>query len=239
MSKQRVLIAIARHDQLIDRARRMVAADRAGRPLPEDAQYHQQELEDFEKAMVDLIIDVTAEAPREQDWLRPGSFALKHEPRGDNWEKLGWLKTYLRGLEISKGYFQRLLSIYAEDLHMGDKIIVGQAQVVMGSNASAGNIAFQGQLAGGSVGTIDLPRLADELATLRAALRQAATLPEHDISLGAVAAAERASREGDANGALAHLKTAGKWCLDIASKIGVSVASDALKTSLGLGKGAA
>ena len=117
---------------------------------------------------------------------------------------------------------------------MGDKITVGQAQVVMGSGASARDITFRGQLAGGSIGAIDLPRLADELAMLRAALRREATLPEHDISLGAVAAAERASRDGDAGGAMAHLKTAGKWCLDIASKIGVSVASEALKTALDL-----
>ncbi len=32
---------------------------------------------------------------------------------------------------------------------------------------------------------------------------------------------------------LQHLKNAGKWALDVATKIGVSVASEALKKSLG------
>jgi len=239
MSRDKVLLAIARHDQLIHRAKRMIAADKAGRPLPDDAQYHMQELQDFEAAMVDLIIEVTAESPKERDWIAPGSFAVRHEPRGDNWEKLGWLKTYLRGLEISKGYFQRLLSLYAEELHMGDKITVRQAQVVVGSHSRTGDITTHGYVAGGSIEEIDLSRLADELSLLRQALRAEANLPEHDIALGAVAAAERCSREGDARGAMANLKSAGKWCLDIASKIGVSVASEAIKSSLGIGKGAA
>src|SRR5215510_13613431 len=111
MSSQKIQLAIARHDQLIHRARRMIAADKAGRPLPDDAEFHQQELEDFENSMVDLIIEITAETPTDADWTRPGSFAFEHEPHGDRWEKFGWLKAYLRGLEISKGYFQRLLSL--------------------------------------------------------------------------------------------------------------------------------
>jgi hypothetical protein len=122
---------------------------------------------------------------------------------------------------------------------MGDKITVGQAQVVIGSNSSAGDINTHGHIAGGSIGDIDLSRLADELSSLRRALREEATLPEHDIALGAVAAAERCSREGDASGAMAHLKSAGRWCLDIASKIGVRVAAEAINSSLGIGKGGA
>lgn len=239
MSKQKILVAITRHEQLIHRAKQMIAAGSAGRSLPEDAQFHQRELEDFDNAMADLIIEVTAETPSEAVWLRPGSFAFRNQPSGDKWEIYGWLKTYRRGLEISRGYFQSLLALYSEELHVGDKITVGKAHVVMGSNASAGNISTHGQVSGTSLPVQDLSKLADELALLRQAMKQEGTLPEHDIALGAVAAAERATREGDTASAASHLKSAGRWCLDIAGKIGVSVASEAIKSALSIGKGAA
>jgi hypothetical protein len=46
--------------------------------------------------------------------------------------------------------------------------------------------------------------------------------------------AEEAARQGDEASALEKLESVGKWCLDVATKIGVSLATDAIKQSTGL-----
>ena len=60
------------------------------------------------------------------------------------------------------------------------------------------------------------------------------TSPSHYVAVGEVAAAEQAAQSGDQPAALDHLKKAGKWALEVATKIGSEVASAALKASLGL-----
>lgn len=79
---------------------------------------------------------------------------------------------------------------------------------------------------------LDLPKLAAELQQLRNALRQRAKEREHDAAIVAVGDAEQAAEDGDGQTALEYLKKAGKWALDVAKEIGVSVASEALKTAL-------
>jgi hypothetical protein len=44
-----------------------------------------------------------------------------------------------------------------------------------------------------------------------------------------VGAAEKAASQGDGPTVLQHLKTAGKWTLGVAEKIGVAVAAEAIK----------
>lgn len=84
------------------------------------------------------------------------------------------------------------------------------------------------------MGALDYAKLADELASLRSKLRKQASEAEHDEALGAVAAAEKAARQQNQSGVLTHLKTAGKWSFDIASKIGVSVAAKMIEQAMGL-----
>jgi hypothetical protein len=79
---------------------------------------------------------------------------------------------------------------------------------------------------------LDLPQLAAELQQLRNALRQRAKEREHDAAVVAVGDAEQAAGDGDGQTALEYLKKGGKWALDVAKEIGVSVASEALKTAL-------
>lgn len=114
----------------------------------------------------------------------------------------------------------------------GDTYTVGQAGAV-GPGSSAQNISFQ-QLWQQNAGTVDLRQLGDELARLRSAMRSEATLPEHDEALGAVAAAEKEAKAGNGPKVLEHLRSAGKWAFDTATKIGVTVAAGAIKTGLGL-----
>jgi hypothetical protein len=118
-------------------------------------------------------------------------------------------------------------------IDVGDKYIAGQAGA-MGPNAAASNISFQqvwlqvGQ-------TVDLATLAQELGTLREAMRQRATTPEQDIGTGNVAAAEKAAGAGDGAAVLQHLAHAGTWALQCARDIGVELAAEITKRALGLG----
>ena len=81
--------------------------------------------------------------------------------------------------------------------------------------------------------TLDLPRLAEELGRLHAALKGETTgTREQDKAVVAVADAEEAAAKGDGPGALQHLKSAGKWALGVAEKIGVSVAAKAIEKAM-------
>jgi hypothetical protein len=115
---------------------------------------------------------------------------------------------------------------------MGDNYSAGQAGA-MGPLAHAHDMTFN-QISAKHLGHIDMRTLAVELSSLRREMRQAASEPEQDIAVGQVAAAERAAQKGDTSGVLRHLKGAGKWAFDVATKIGVSVASEAIKKSAGL-----
>ena len=78
---------------------------------------------------------------------------------------------------------------------------------------------------------LDLPTLAQQLATLRSEMKKEATEPEHDVEVGAVAAAEAAAKKGDEKSALEHLQNAGKWAIEMGVKVGLPVAIDAIKRS--------
>ena len=107
--------------------------------------------------------------------------------------------------------------------------IHGQAGAV-GPKAHAHDMTFQ-QVQ--NQGALDLPWLAEELARLRAAMKQETEgTAEQDEAIGAVAAAGKAAGQGDDRTMLRHLKTAGAWTLGIAEKIGVAVAAEAIKRAM-------
>jgi uncharacterized protein YjbI with pentapeptide repeats len=116
-----------------------------------------------------------------------------------------------------------------EGINMGDTYNTGQAGAV-GPNAHAHDMTFQ-QVQ--NQGALDLPRLAEELARLRAAMKQETEgTAEQDEAIGEVAKAEKAAGQGDDRTMLQHLKAAGKWTLGIAEKIGVAVAAEAIKRAM-------
>ncbi|MDW8300291.1 MAG: hypothetical protein RML95_13240 [Anaerolineae bacterium] len=125
--------------------------------------------------------------------------------------------------------------------------IAGNVQKIEGSSIKiTGNVnksaIVQGNVEGdliiqasaGDVGAVDLDQLADDLSRLRAAMRQAAQSDEHDVALGEVAQAERAARAKNLSAVLAHLRAAGAWALDVATKIGVPVTVEVIKKALGI-----
>ena len=105
--------------------------------------------------------------------------------------------------------------------------IPGQAGAV-GPGAHAYDNTFQ-QVQG----SVNLPRLAEELVQLRKAMKSQSTgTREEDKAIGAVADAEDAATKGDSSGALRYLKPAGTWALEIAEKIGVPLAIEVLKKTI-------
>jgi len=72
------------------------------------------------------------------------------------------------------------------------------------------------------------------LKELRNSLRKEASERDHYVALGEVASAEKAAKEGNGSKALEHLKEAGSWVWEVATKIGIGVATAAAKTALGL-----
>jgi hypothetical protein len=124
------------------------------------------------------------------------------------------------------------LYVIGEVAMSADTYNVGQAGAV-GPGATAQEFSMQ-QVWQQNAERFNLSDLASELGALRSAMRSHASDAEHDIAIGAVAAAEEAAAKGDGPTALAKLKEAGKWSFDVATKIGTSVAAAALKTVLGI-----
>jgi hypothetical protein len=76
---------------------------------------------------------------------------------------------------------------------------------------------------------VNLIELASELANLRVAMKNQAVQPDHDSSIGHIAAAEASARNGDASSTFGRLKSEGKWALDVVTKVGVNLALRRLK----------
>lgn len=114
---------------------------------------------------------------------------------------------------------------------MRDHYNIGQAGAV-GPRAHAHDMTFQ--IWNENKNDIDLSVLAKELAKLRTELKKEASELDHDISIGAIASAENSARESNGPKAFEYLSKTGKWALDIATKIGVPVATEVLKKVIGL-----
>jgi hypothetical protein len=89
-------------------------------------------------------------------------------------------------------------------------------------------------LAGCSTGKRDGAALASEFETLRQALKKEAVTEEHDIVVAEVGKAKKATEAKDSAKLAESLKSAGKWALDVATKIGVSLATEAIKQPTGM-----
>ena len=115
---------------------------------------------------------------------------------------------------------------------MGDKYEAGQVGA-QGANAHAHDMTFN-QIWHQNRGEIDLNALNDDLIKLRSAMQTEASSAEHYSELGAIANAEIEAKKGNEVKTFEALSKVGKWSLNIAEKIGVGVATAAIKTSLGI-----
>jgi len=159
--------------------------------------------------------------------------------RGDpKWDLTYWIEHYHQMIGLLQEFEAKYLASQSErqphnkEIVMGDKYVTGQAGAV-GPGAQAHQITFT-QLWSQVESDIPLNRLGPELALLRKAMKNEATGPEQDVAIGAVAAAEQAANNGSGPKTLELLRSAGKWGLEVAEKIGVGVATAAIKSALGL-----
>jgi hypothetical protein len=83
-------------------------------------------------------------------------------------------------------------------------------------------------------GRFDLRELAEQLGSLRLELLKEAQTPEQYIAIGAVASAETEAKQANGPKALEYLSKTGTWVLDVATKIGITVAAAAIKESIGI-----
>jgi hypothetical protein len=133
-------------------------------------------------------------------------------------------------------YFPAVINVLhvgtTKELVMGDQYKTGQAGAV-GPQSHAHDIHFN-QIWNERADEVDLLKLAAELAALRTAMAGDVSSSERAIALGEVAQAEVAAGENDGPRTLKHLAAAGKWALETAEKIGVSLTAAVIKSNLGL-----
>ena len=135
-------------------------------------------------------------------------------------------------LSKTQKYIETMIMINGENI-MGDKYEISGQVGAIGPNAHAHDMTFN-QITNQTT-SINLLKLGDELSILRQEMRKKSKEPEHDIATGEIGKAEKAAKAKDVSATEKHLKSAGKWALDIAITIGVPVAIDALKKALGVG----
>lgn len=150
----------------------------------------------------------------------------------DRWEFTYWIDLF----NLMVGLLYELEAKYKHlhpEVKMGDVYNVSGQVGAVGPHSTAKDINFS-QVWNNSSNQLNLEILAEELAELRKHLRELAKEPEHDISVAAIAEAEVAAKSSDGPKTLEYLARAGKWALEAATKIGVSVTTEALKKSLGM-----
>jgi hypothetical protein len=104
-------------------------------------------------------------------------------------------------------------------------------------NVQSGSIVGKGISVSDSVFTnshFDYSQLTKELGILFQEIKNEAEDPQHFIEVAAIAEAEEAAKKNDGPGLKRALMKTGKWTLGTAEKIGVSLLSGVLKTTLGL-----
>jgi uncharacterized protein YjbI with pentapeptide repeats len=135
-----------------------------------------------------------------------------------------------RGLSITTGHNSNIQIVQGDQ--MGDKYIVGQAGAV-GPQSHTQNTTLN-QIWNQIESSIDLTQLANDLSALYKIMKQEATSPEHEMAVNEVAKAEQAARAENGASAVGHLKSAGKWALDFATKIGARVAEEVIKNAMNI-----
>ncbi len=116
---------------------------------------------------------------------------------------------------------------------MGDQYNFDNSQAgAVGRNSSASGNTFNQQ--NNLPANLDFTQLATELDQLKQALKQQAESPEEFSAIAEVASAEEAAKNKEGNKVVKHLKSAGKFALDTAQKIGVSLAAEVIQKQMGM-----
>jgi hypothetical protein len=138
----------------------------------------------------------------------------------------------LAGVSLAPGHYSSdIRTQIIQEVTMGDKYEAGKVGA-QGPHAHAHDMTFN-QIWNQAKDKIDLPILAKELQAIRHEMQFSAKEAEDFAEIGTVAAAEIEAQKGDGSKALSLLAKTGKWTLGVAEKIGVGVATAAIKTACG------
>ena len=230
MQIDRIRVLIGRHQELISRAARMIAAHEAGHNLPADAMYDLNELSELDRLCLDCWSASTGTTPIEAGYVPPLDASYRSEHRKSD-DPIAWLRAFKRSLERSRRAFEVLLAGGSGNVHIGDNYSLSNVNEVLGVGPGAAGIKIT---LSDTIAQIDLEQLIIQLKTLRSQLRAEASTIDEDAALASVGAAEKAAASGDRQSMATHLKAAGAWAFKVATKIGTSVAAKAIETAMHL-----
>lgn len=146
----------------------------------------------------------------------------------------GEAEKYAQQLSVSSStsgiYSKDIRTTIIKELNMGDKYSANQVGA-QGPNSHAHDIIFH-QSWDQRKNEFDLEKLSQELSALRQHLKSIATEVSQDTDIGILATAEVAAKNNDGAGVLAALSKVGSWVLENSTKIGVAVATSAIKVAL-------
>jgi adenine-specific DNA methylase len=137
-------------------------------------------------------------------------------------------------ISSAKSELEKIEALLETDSTFETQVIIngGNAQISTGISVgdfiqnNSGHVDFWN--------TINFDDLEKELSSLHQAMKKQAKTDEHDIALGEIVKAKKAVREKKREKILQALQSAGKWAFDVATKIGTTLAAEALKIALGL-----
>lgn len=173
----------------------------------------------FERAQIQGILDAVRNIVLE--------WSLKLEQDGILGEELSFTQQEKQLASAITYNIQNL----SGDLLMGDSYKVGQAGAV-GPNSQASHMTFN-QIWNEVKESVDLAKLAEELVRLRQEMKNKAVELEQDIAISEIAKAELSAKIGNGSKTLEHLKNAGKFALDVGTKIGTNLAVEVIKKAIG------
>jgi hypothetical protein len=231
VSRERLMRVIARHKEMASRAARMITAHENGLPLPDECLFAESEMKELDEFLSDVWAEETGTTPKEGRYTPPvrQAYSTKYWKSDD---QIAWLRAFKVSLDHSRRHFETLLAS-SGDIHLGDRYEVSNSGQLgsVGPNASLKGSTFeQTWLQIG--GEVDLGVLADELSLLRSELRKSASSISEDAAVAAVASAEGAALANDGASVMRHLKAAGQWAFDIATKIGTTIAAKAIEKAI-------
>jgi hypothetical protein len=143
------------------------------------------------------------------------------------------LRASLRNLQLSNINVYNSAEAHGGAGNMGDSFEFNGPVQNNGNLGGTGNKASVQHADQDGGGTSELRRLADQLAQLRAVLEAGPRTPTEQQSIEQVRQAEAAARAGDEGTVSRHLAVAGRWVLGVAERIGVELATTALRASIG------
>ena len=171
-------------------------------------------------------------AHQSENAILPGErYALLEKLKSEIDIRRQTLEKASREFELREQFMQGEKPIYQEVV-MGDKYEAGQVGA-QGPHAHAHDLTFN-QIWNQAKDDIDLTVLTTELKLLRDEMQKSAKDANDYADIGKVASAEIEAQKGDGPKALGFLAKTGQWSLKIAEKIGVGVATAAIKTAFGI-----